>query len=104
VIFAQCAVKLTLKICIHLRRRGHTPVAPVPRSATGLTNLLEFLEFVREAVDRGELVNVIYLDFQKAFDKVPHVRLLEKIRAHGIMGKILNWLENRLKGRQRMLF
>ena len=43
-----------------------------------LTNLLEFLEFVTAAVDRGELVDVIYLDFQKAFDKVPHVRLLKK--------------------------
>ena len=40
-----------------------------------LTNLLEFLEFVAEAVDRGELVDVIYLDFQKAFDKVPRARL-----------------------------
>ena len=66
-----------------------------------LTNLLEFLEFVAEAVDRGELVDVIYLDFQKAFDKVPHARLLEKIKAHGITGNILNWLENWLKGKQQ---
>jgi len=40
-----------------------------------LSNLLEFLQSVTEAVDRGELVDVIYLDFQKAFDKVPHARL-----------------------------
>jgi len=42
-----------------------------------LTNLLEFLEYVTNAVDCGEAIDVIYLDFQKAFDKVPHVRLLK---------------------------
>jgi len=43
-----------------------------------LTNLLEFLEYVTNAVDLGKAVDWIYLDFQKAFDKVPHVRLLKK--------------------------
>jgi len=52
-----------------------------------LTNLLEFLEYVTEAVDHGELVEAIYLHFQKAFDRVPHVRLLDKIKEHGITGK-----------------
>ena len=47
-----------------------------------LTNLLEFLEYVTNA----EAIDVIYLDFQKAFDKVPHVRLLKKLEAHGITG------------------
>ena len=41
-----------------------------------VTNLLEFLEYVTDAVDSGKPVDVIYLDFQKAFDKVPHARLL----------------------------
>jgi len=34
----------------------------------------------------------IYLDFQKAFDKVPHARLLNKLLANGISGKILQWI------------
>ena len=42
--------------------------------------LLEFLEYVTNAVDCGKAVDVIYLDFQKAFDKVPHVRLLKNWR------------------------
>jgi hypothetical protein len=42
-----------------------------------MTNLLEFVEHVAEELDKGEPVDVIYLDFQKAFDKVPHRRLLE---------------------------
>jgi len=40
-------------------------------------NLLEFLEYVTNAIDCGKAIDVIYLDFQKAFDKVPHVRLLK---------------------------
>ena len=37
--------------------------------------LLEFLENLTEALDAGKDVDVIYLNFQKAFDKVPHKRL-----------------------------
>ena len=40
------------------------------------TKLLESMEEVTETIDRGEEVDVIYLDFAKAFDKVPHKRLL----------------------------
>ena len=41
-----------------------------------LTNLLEYLETVTKFLDDGCPVDVIYLDFAKAFDKVPHARLL----------------------------
>ncbi|CAM5077649.1 unnamed protein product [Natator depressus] len=50
-------------------------------------------------VDKGDPVDTMYLDFQKAFDKVPHQRLLSKVSSHGIRGKVLsrigNWLKNR---------
>ena len=40
-------------------------------------------------------MDVIYLDFQKAFDKVPHGRLVSKLEdTHGIGGEILKWVEN----------
>ena len=42
------------------------------------TQLLEFLEDLTKALDNGKDVDVIYLDFCKAFDKVPHRRLLKK--------------------------
>ncbi|CAM4644795.1 unnamed protein product [Lepidochelys kempii] len=62
-----------------------------------LTNLLEFFEGVNKHVDKGDPVDIVYLDFQKAFDKVPHQRFLCKLSCHGIRGKILSWIENWLK-------
>ena len=44
-----------------------------------LTNLLCFLEEISKWMDDGSRVDVIYLDFQKAFDKVPHQRLILKL-------------------------
>ncbi|KAG6940840.1 hypothetical protein G0U57_011320 [Chelydra serpentina] len=66
-----------------------------------LTNLLEFFEGVNKHVDKGDPVDIVYLDFQKAFDKVPHQRLLHKLSCHGIRGKILSWIENWLKDREQ---
>ncbi len=43
------------------------------------TNLVEFMYFVTESVDEGESVDIFYLDFAKAFDKVPRQRLLRKL-------------------------
>ena len=64
-----------------------------------LTNLLEFLEFVTNYIDQGYPIDVIYLDFQKAFDKVPHKRLMMKINALGITGEVFNWITDWLKDR-----
>lgn len=66
-----------------------------------LTNLLEFFEEVTTRVDKGEPVDVVYLDFQKAFDKVPHKRLLLKIKNYGIGGNILAWVEDWLTNRKQ---
>ena len=66
-----------------------------------LTNLLVFLDKVSACLDEGQPVDVIYLDFAKAFDKVPHKRLLEKIAGHGIRGKVLQWITAWLTNRQQ---
>ena len=56
-----------------------------------LTNLLCF--FGRNyKVDEGSPVDV-YLDFHKAFDKLPHQRVLLKLKAHGIDNDVINWIE-----------
>ena len=48
---------------------------------------------VTNCLDSGYSLDVIYLDFQKAFDKVPHKRLLMKLWAHGIYGELLRWIK-----------
>ena len=66
-----------------------------------LTNLLEFLEVVTEDLDKGIPTDVLYLDFSKAFDRVPHSRLLEKLDGHNIRGNVKNWIGNWLSGRRQ---
>lgn len=66
-----------------------------------VTNLLAFLEEVTQSVDNGIPVDVIYLDFAKAFDKVPHQRLTAKLEAHGISGKASHWINSWLKDREQ---
>ena len=46
-----------------------------------LTNLLEYLEVLTSLIDSGQSVDIIYLDFAKAFDKVPHFEILNWINA-----------------------
>ncbi len=46
-------------------------------------------------------VDIIYLDFQKAFDKVPNVRLVTTLKAHGVTGNIHKWIEDWLSERKQ---
>jgi hypothetical protein len=69
------------------------------RSCT--TNLLEAYDIMSAALDEGLLIDIIYTDFSKAFDTVPHRRLLHKLRAYGINGKLLEWISSWLTGRQQ---
>ena len=52
-------------------------------------------------MDDGSPVDVIYLDFQKAFDKVPHQRLILKLKSHGMGNSIVNWIEQWLTDRRQ---
>ena len=64
-----------------------------------LTNLIEYLDELTRLVDEGHSVDVVYLDFSKAFDKVPHVRLLAKLEAVGVSGLVLQWIKAWLSNR-----
>ena len=66
-----------------------------------LTNLLSFYRKVFETMDSGDRYDIVFLDFSKAFDRVPHGRLLSKVKAHGIGGKILGWIRGWLSNRQQ---
>jgi len=71
------------------------------RGGSCLSNLIRFLNKVSGFLDTDECIDVIYLDFSKAFDKVPHCRLLEKLEKHGIGGNIKSWIQNWLSGRRQ---
>ncbi|CAM5139726.1 unnamed protein product [Natator depressus] len=63
------------------------------------TNLISFFEKVTDFLDKGNAVDLIYLDFSKAFDTVPHEELLVKLEKMGINIKIERWIRNWLTGR-----
>eukprot|EP00061_Rhincodon_typus_P008823 g31774.t1 len=59
---------------------------------------------VMKVINEGTAVDVIYIDFSKAFDKVPHGRLIQKIKIHGIHGDLAVWIQNWLAHtRQRVM-
>jgi hypothetical protein len=66
-----------------------------------LTNLLEFEEETAVCLDEGKPVDIIYLDFKKAFDTLPHERLYSKLKAHAVEGKILEWIKEWLHNRKQ---
>ncbi|KAK4822411.1 hypothetical protein QYF61_015100 [Mycteria americana] len=63
-----------------------------------LTNPISLYGKVTRLVDEGKAVDVVYLDFSKAFDTVSHSILLEKLAAHGLDGGTLRWVKNWLDG------
>ncbi|KAK4815922.1 LOW QUALITY PROTEIN: hypothetical protein QYF61_010179 [Mycteria americana] len=63
-----------------------------------LTNLISFYDKVTHLMDERKSVDVVYLDFSKAFDTVSHSFLLEKLAAQGLDGYSLCWVKNWLEG------
>jgi len=66
-----------------------------------ITQLLETMELWTKILDEGGSLDVIYLDFLKAFDTVPHARLLVKLEAYGISGPLLEWIRDFLHNRRQ---
>ena len=67
------------------------------------TQLLRFLDDLTLALDNHLLADVIYLDFSKAFNCVLHERLIRKLIALGIKGKLLNWIRSFLTNRKEIV-
>jgi len=66
-----------------------------------LTNLIAFYDGMTGWVDEGRAVDVVYLDFSKAFDTVSHNILLGKLRKRGLGEWSVRWIENWLNGRMQ---
>ena len=63
--------------------------------------LLNVIDHWTEILDEGGIIDTIYLDFMKAFDKVPHKRLLAKLEYYGIGAPIISWIDSFLTGRKQ---
>jgi len=62
------------------------------------TQLLGVVNDFTKALNSGEQIDALFLDFSKAFDKVPHERLYLKLLHCGINGNLLNWIKSFLQG------
>jgi hypothetical protein len=71
------------------------------RKKACVTNLLESLDSISCSLAYKKWVDVILLDFAKAFDKVPHKRLVHKLEAYGITGCLLEWVKDFLRARKQ---
>ena len=67
------------------------------------TNLIAFYDKVTRLVDESKAVDVVYLDFSKAFDTVLHSILMEKLAAHGLDGHTLRWVKHWLNGQAQRI-
>ena len=94
-------------ICHHVRSHldRHGILSPLQhgfRSGHSCeTQLLTTMYDLLSIRDSGSQTDVIVLDFSKAFDKVPHRRLLNKLRLYGVSGPILQWIDMFLSGRSQ---
>ena len=68
-----------------------------------LTQLLAHYDNIISQLEEGHNVDVIYLDFAKAFDKVDFNILLHKLEKHGIQGKLLAWIKEFLTNRKQSI-
>ena len=67
------------------------------------TALLDFLEDISFSVDNGDNVDAVYLDFRKAFDSVPHKRLIAKIESYGVGEPLISWIRSFLTNREQFV-
>ena len=67
------------------------------------SNLLLILNFLTESIENGTDVDLVYLGFAKAFDSVPHNRLICKLHNYGISSNLLLWITNFLSHRRQQV-
>jgi hypothetical protein len=67
------------------------------------SQLLLTIQDLADGLNNGEQIDCILLDFSKAFDKVPHQRLINKCNYYRIQGKNLQWIASFLSGRTQQV-
>ena len=67
------------------------------------TQLLAMCHELAHSLDQNIQTDMIVLDFSKAFDRVPHQRLLQKIHHYGVQGTTHNWISSFLQDRTQQV-
>ena len=94
----RCILKKVLPELIHVLtplQHGFIP------GRSRVTQLLSVLHDLGSSLDTGDEVDVVFLDFSKAFDSVPHERLLHKLFLLGIQGSLHAWFTDYLSSRSQ---
>ena len=73
------------------------------RGRSCVSQLLVTINDWFKSLDKKIPVDAAYLDFRKAFDSVPHKRLLAKLHGYGIRGNILKWIKSFLSNRTQFV-
>ena len=71
------------------------------RGRSTVLQLLKVVDKWTEIMDKGGVIDVIYCDFQKALDTVPHKRLLEILIHYGITDPVISWVQDFLSNRRQ---
>lgn len=70
------------------------------KGSSTVTAMIQALNHWTKCIDEGKSVDVVYLDFSKAFDRVQHKLLLHKMDVVGIHPRIITWMKSFLSGRR----
>ena len=103
-VVCKVAEKVVKKnLCDHIISKGL--LSPhqfgfVPGRSTN-SQLLMTINDWQKSLDTGAPMDIAYMDFKKAFDSVPHERLIYKLSKYGITGNLLLWIKDFLSGRQQ---
>lgn len=96
----QIAEKLIHEqIFFHVKNQLNERQHGFTKQKSTLTNLLEYVQRLSTMIDKGEQIDVIYMDMAKAFDRVPHKRLIQKLSFFGLNRMSSNLIESYLKNR-----
>ena len=98
-VFERVIKKKIIKYLIENQKFNDGQHGFVPGRSTQ-TQLLCHYNDIYEALCEGKRLDTVFLDFAKAFDKVDHNILLEKVKKHGIGGKLGRWIMEFLRGRK----
>ena len=99
-IFERC---LFDSLYVHYEPFLHQSQYGFRRKRSCILQLIEYMDIIYEAFDNGKQLDVIYTDFEKAFDRVDHGLLMRKLHLTGVRGKLLSLISSYLSSRYQIV-